>query len=358
MRLAFLADASLPHTQRWVRFFAQRQHDCLLVSLEGWAEPPCPFVQLPPRTWLPRFLRYTSNTAKAARALRDFRPDVVNAHFLPNYGWMAARLGARPLVSTTLGSDVLLVPRKSPLHRWRTRYVLQRSDGVTADAQMLSRAIERFGTPTQRILVVPFGIEAERFTTDTPRPPPPPLVVLSTRRFEAVYDVGTLLRAVELLPPERRQGLQLRLAGSGSQEPLLRRRAMQTPVRFLGWLPQEVLDGELRQAHVYVSTARSDSTSVSLLEAMAAGCFPVVTDIAGNREWIRHEENGLLFPCGHDKALARCLERVAADEALRAQAARKNRQLVQERASWQRSMESVEQLFATLVARVGTRGGS
>jgi glycosyltransferase involved in cell wall biosynthesis len=310
---------------------------------------------LAPRSWLPRFLRYTSNLGNASRALRKFRPDVVNAHFVPNYGWMAARLGLKPLVTTTLGSDVLLVPRKSPLHRWRTRYVLQRSDRVTADAAMLGRALERFGTPAEHILVVPFGIETERFATLPPRPASP-LVVLSTRRLEPVYDVGTLLRAFGRLPRQRQQQMELRLAGSGSQETVLRQLPLEPAARFLGWMQPEALDGELMRAHVYVSTARSDSTSVSLLEAMAAGCLPVVTDIAGNREWVRHEENGLLFPCGHDEALARCLERAADDEALRQRAAAQNRRLVQERASWQRNMESVEQLFTTLVGS-GSPGG-
>jgi glycosyltransferase involved in cell wall biosynthesis len=347
VRLAFLADASLPHTQRWVQFFVQRQHDCLLLSLEPADDPPCPFVQLPPRTWLPRFLRYTSNIAAAGRALRRFRPDVVNAHFLPNYGWMASRLGLRPLVSTTLGSDVLLVPRKSPLHRWRTKYVLRKSDHVTADAQMLSRAIERFGTPARRILVVPFGIETERFATPAPRPESP-WVVLSTRRLEPVYDLGTLLRAVSLLQPEHKKELEVRLAGRGSQEEVLRGLPVEPRAHFLGWLPQEELDRELQRAHVYVSTARSDSTSVSLLEALAAGCFPVVTDIAGNREWIRHEKNGLLFPCGHAEALAACLERARVDVELRQRALGANRRLVSERGSWQRGMETVEELFRAL----------
>jgi len=50
-----------------------------------------------------------------------FRPDVVNAHFLPNYGWMALRLGLRPWVLSTWGSDVLVNPHRSALHRWRRR---------------------------------------------------------------------------------------------------------------------------------------------------------------------------------------------------------------------------------------------
>jgi hypothetical protein len=64
--------------------------------------------------------------------VRSFKPDVVNALFIPNYGFVAAILGCRPLAVTTMGSDVLIVPRKSRFHMWRTRYVLARSDLVTS----------------------------------------------------------------------------------------------------------------------------------------------------------------------------------------------------------------------------------
>lgn len=350
MRIAFLADASLPHTRRWVEYFTRRGHTCLLLSLESGSVGACPTVRLPARAWLPRFMRYTTSVRAAAARLAAFHPDLVNAHFLPNYGWMATRMRARPLVLTTLGSDILLVPRKTPLHRWRTRYVLERCDHVTADAAMLARAIERFGVARERILVVPFGIEPERFATLAVRPATP-IVVLSTRRLEAVYDVETLLRAMAHLSPERRAQLELHVAGDGAQAAALQQRHSEVPARFLGWLPPEALEDELRAAHIYVSTARSDSTSVSLLEAMAAGCFPVVTDIAGNREWVRHGENGLLFPCGHEAALAQCLERACADAAWRERAAAANRTLVVERASWEHNMRSVEQVFLELVER-------
>ncbi len=348
MRIAFLADATLPHTKRWVDAFVQRGHDCVVITLEPGHGYACPLVALPARPSLPRFLAYTSNLGAAAHRLRDFRPQIVNAHFLPNYGWMAARLGARPLVLTTLGSDILLVPRRTPLHRWRTRWVLDRCNRVTADAEMLARAIERFGVPPERIVVVPFGIEGKRFGAVVERPGSP-IVVSSTRRFEPIYDVGTLLRAVARLPAETRARVEVRLAGSGSQEESLRRLPLEPAARFLGWLEPAALDAELQRAHVYVSTARSDSTSVSLLEAMAAGCFPIVTDIAGNREWIRDGENGLLFPSAHDEALARCLERACKDATLRSEAARRNRDIIRERADWEKSMTSVERLFADLV---------
>jgi glycosyltransferase involved in cell wall biosynthesis len=38
----------------------------------------------------------------------------------------------------------------------------------------------------------------------------------------------------------------------------------------------------------------SDGTSVSLLEAMAAGCVPVLSDLPANREWVVDGLNGFL----------------------------------------------------------------
>lgn len=351
MRLAFLADASLVHTLRWVNALATRGHECLLASLEPGDGYACRTVWLRDRAPLPRFARYTLEIPRLRQLLRGFAPDLVNAHFLPNYGWMAVHAGRTPRVLTTLGSDILTVPQHSALHAWRTRYVLSRCDAVTADAAMLARAIESFGVAPDRILTVPFGIEAARFAAPPVRPDTP-FVVLSTRRLEPVYDVETFLRACVPFAAAGESSLEIQVAGKGSREAALRELATRLPVRFLGWLSQSDLDAALGRAHVYVSTSRSDSTSVSLLEAMAGGVFPVVSDIVANREWIVDGENGLLFPCGDAEALARCLIRARLDVQLRTEAAVRNRRIVAERATWDVTVSRVETLFEGLVAKV------
>jgi glycosyltransferase involved in cell wall biosynthesis len=215
---------------------------------------------------------------------------------------------------------------------------------------MLTDAVARFGFAKNRILTVPLGIELERFPAPARRPEPgpgQPLVVLSSRRLDPVYDVGTLLHAWPHIPQERIP-LELRVAGKGTQEGELHGLLPASQVQWLGWLTQPELDAALRDATVYVSTSLSDSTSVSLLEAMAAGCFPVVSDIAGNREWIEHEKNGLLFPPGDVDALAHALTRATQDVALRQAAVPHNRQLVEERASWVDNMRAVGNLFQSL----------
>lgn len=354
MRIAVLADASLPHTQRWVEALTRRGHECLVVSLEsgtGYAAP-TEWVAVGPK--LPRFVRYTLAIARVRKLLKAFRPDVVNPHFLPNYGWMAVHIGLRPIVLSVLGSDLLTVPQKGPLHAWRTRFVLARSDFVLSDAEMLTDAACRFGFPRERVRTVPWGIELHRF----PWPPShlelpeTTCVVLSTRRLDPVYDVGTLLIAAKQMKPTERRHFAFRIAGSGPDETRLRQQAQDLDVTFLGWLSQVELANELQAAHLYVSTSKSDSTSVSLLEAMAAGCFPVVSDIAGNREWVKDGVGGLLFPAGDANALADALRRAQQDIALRSQAALHNRRLVETRATWDVTITTAEQLFEQ--ARAGT----
>jgi len=350
VRLAFLADASLVHTTRWVNALAARGHDCLLLSVERGPEVAARFVPLPARANLPRFMRYSLAVAEAARVVHAFAPDVVNAHFLPNYGWMAVQAGLHPLVLTALGSDILTVPQKSPLHRVRTRYVLAHCDAVTSDAAMLTQAIAGFGFPADRILTVPFGVEAARFAS-VPERPAAPIVVLSTRRLEPLYDVATLVRAFLRLDADQRRGFELRIAGNGGETDALERQATPVAARFVGWVSQPQLDAELRAAHLYVSTSTSDSTSVSLLEAMAAGCFPIVSDIPANREWIASEAQGMLFPCGDDAALAACILRAGADPALRAGAQEANRAVIAARATWEGNVRDVETLFEQLRAK-------
>jgi glycosyltransferase involved in cell wall biosynthesis len=113
-------------------------------------------------------------------------------------------------------------------------------------------------------------------------------------------------------------------------------------------LDQFALAELLRGADIYVSTSRSDSTSVSLLEAMASGAFPVVTDIPGNRVWIAHSENGLLFPAGDSDALASCIRRAVKDTQLRLRAATVNRRRVLADAVWEDNMLAIERALTGL----------
>jgi glycosyltransferase involved in cell wall biosynthesis len=360
MRILFLSDAKTYHTTRWVNYFVDQGHRCYLVSLDEGIKTKAEEFLLPVRA-LPDFLRYPLSVGKIRRMVAEIQPDLINAHFVPSYGLIGALLKSHPLVISTWGSDVLISPEKSFLHELRARHVLSRADLVTADAEVSARAICRLGVPRERVLVSPMGIRRSLLGQHEKKEKPY-LLVLSNRRFEPLYDLATLLRAVPRVKKEAQKEMRFVILGEGSQKDQLAAMARELKVekwvQFKGVVSREVLLDYYRESDIYVSTSRSDSTSVSLLEAMNFGLLPIVTDIPGNREWIREGENGFLFPVGDYESLAERMIHAATDFGDWAKFGERNAQIIRKRAVWEENMRAVEGEFLRLAGRDGELPGS
>ena len=355
MRIATLANASVVHTRRWVEHFRARGHEVALWSLEP-APPGFPCFALP-RAPLPGWLRYPLALPALKRGLQAFAPDLVDAHYVPNYGWLGALAGRRPLAVTAWGSDLLTVGARDPLRRRRARLVLRRADAVLVDAENLGRAARALGAPPERLHVIPWGVDRTRFRPAVEREPG---LLVSARMHEPVYDLPTLLEGVRPLLGSR-TAARLVVAGDGSLRAALERLARATlpPGRceFVGRLDPGALAALLGRAEIYLSASRSDSTSVSLLEAMACGAVPVVSDIEGNREWVGEGDGARLFPPGDAEGLTRALERALADPAWREAARGRNQRVIAERGDWSANLARIEALFESLAAgTAGARG--
>ena len=106
-----------------------------------------------------------------------------------------------------------------------------------------------------------------------------------------------------------------------------------------------------RAADVYVSCAKSDGTSISLLEAMASGLPVVVSDIPSNREWIQQGENGWLASVGSSAEFADKLLRAASLSPGEARAmGERNQRIIAQRADWDRNFPLLMNLYERVVA--------
>jgi glycosyltransferase involved in cell wall biosynthesis len=101
----------------------------------------------------------------------------------------------------------------------------------------------------------------------------------------------------------------------------------------------------LAEADIYVSTSLSDGTSVSLLEAMGSGAFPIVTDILSNREWIADGVNGFLVSPESERNLAGRIIEVIRNRTLIDQAHEKNQKITEERARWLSLIRRIDELY-------------
>jgi glycosyltransferase involved in cell wall biosynthesis len=349
--MLLLGDARQVHLRRWAAYFSGHGYDVLTLSLEPGDDFPSRFRRVAIPDLLPDALRYPLAAVAVRRACREFLPDVVSAHFVPNYGLIAALVRPRSWVLSTWGSDVMTDPDKSAFHRWRAGFVLHRAPYVTSDAQVLTERIRSFGVDAQKILTFPYGVDDRLFCPAAATPATGPRIV-SNRKLEPLYRVDTVIDAFvavrEALPDAA-----LTVAGDGGSRAALARRAERSTasgaITFVGALDHGRMPALLREHHLYVSASPHDTTSVSLLEAMACGLFPVVTDIPANREWIVDGENGRLVPAGQATRFAVTLIDSWRDTGLRERARRRNLEIIAARGRWEDSMQPARRLFDALV---------
>lgn len=293
------------------------------------------------------------------RCVRDRDCDLIHAHWIIPAGLMAlvaGRICRKPVIVTVHGSDLLVIPQRSSVIRGLVKYVLNRADAITSVADHLTEKIIEMGIPREKVLTFPMSVPTESFGRegDAPEGWDQKAVAFSNRSLYPLYNVETLVRAAPLIFEKAPQA-EVVIAGEGPEREQLESLAGELDVadrvKFVGAIPHERMPHYLRGSAAYVSTALSDGASVSLLEAMACGAFPVVADIAANREWVEDGGNGFLFPPESAEVLAeKILESFDRDE-LRVSARDANAQIIEQRAQWNSNIEKLLALFEQVMSR-------
>jgi len=360
LRICLLGDGNFVPVVNLVRFLAAAGHHVQLITFDQ-----------PPSSALPAQLHRIPLRNKAALLLGRDRvrdlvasigPDVVHAFYLTSYGFLASKLTDIPVLATATGTDVFGAPDLSrvmrPLRTYLSRVAIRGADRIHSVAAHMTERLVKLGAPPGAIETFPRGVSLERFDFAVPeRPLATPPRLLCTRKLESVYDHETLLEGVASL---RATGVDYRLdlVGKGPLEPALRRRAEQQDVvgrvHFRGFQPHSRLPGLLAEADLYLSASLSDGTSSSLLEALAVGVVPVVSDIPANRSWIEDGDNGFLFEPRNSRSFADAVRR-ALDCAERWSSIRRaNRSRVESLGSIEDGHRRVLALYRQLLGGVGS----
>ena len=369
MRILYFSDNGSDHNRRFLEKLTAFGHDvCFLDATQaGFAANPLPRGVR--RVQMKQSVRCDEDPSRFAGLLSEFqsvlkelRPDLVHAGPVQTCGYVAALSGFHPLVVMSWGSDMLVHADRNAEGRRATEAALRAADGFFCDCETVRGVAQRYAAiPNERIAQFPWGIKRGSFSPQSPAESrerlglsPDAFAFISTRSWEPLYDTDVLLQAFHLAYKKNNR-LRLLLLGEGSAARQVRNfiaeNELQQVVVTPGLVAGAETPGWFRAANAYVSCARSDGTSISLLEAMATGLPAVVTDIASNREWITENENGWLAPTGASEEFAEKLLRVASlpPNELEAISSR-NQRIVAERADWDKNFPSLLRLYEGLVS--------
>jgi glycosyltransferase involved in cell wall biosynthesis len=131
--------------------------------------------------------------------------------------------------------------------------------------------------------------------------------LLWTGRLDANKDPLTALRAFELAAPRLPDARLWCCYGAAPLLADVERQIVESPilrerVRLLGTRPHAELEHRFRAADLFVQTSHREGSGYSVLEALACGATPLVTDIPSLRRIVGRA--GSLTPVGDVKALA------------------------------------------------------
>lgn len=359
MRLCYIVHSQSHFAAPYIDHFARRGHEVHLISFtrdplaNAVNHHPLPHDCDPTKSPL----SYVRAIPQVRRLVRAIAPDLLHAHFLTSNGLVATASGFHPLVVSARGSDVHNSLRHAA-RRALIKYVVQRADLVNPVSAELAEKVATLGVPAAKTLCLSQGIEAARFDVARPPRPPGPVRIICTRKLHRPYQPGTIVAALARLAAD---GIEFTMtfAADGRDLTALRRdveaRGLGSRVRFLGGYAPSELPALLADADVYVSASLWDGTSPALLEAMAAGVFPVVSDCPANREWLSGEGDGLLFPPDDVEALVGVLRRALAAPASWDAARTRNQALVRARADRETNLTVLGTHYERLVAECGPR---
>jgi glycosyltransferase involved in cell wall biosynthesis len=293
------------------------------------------------------------STLKLARLAREREVDIIHAHVARDYvpASFAARLA--PAARLVITRHVLF-----PLSRTH-RLTLSNVSRVVAVSHAVARALRSqniFGE--DKLRVVENGVDLARFERAragaaldaTERP----LRVGIVGELSEVKGQLEFVRAAALVAREFDGGVEFFIAGEDNSrggdyrmrvERLVDELELRDRMRLTGRLSESDSESLVASLDLLISTSRSESFGMALVEALACGVPVVATATEGAKEIVEEDGDGLLVPLGDVDALASTITSLLKDEGRRKRLGTRAVKAARERFDVTRMIEATERVY-------------
>ena len=311
MKLLFLGPATV-HLANWINEFVLLGANATLITLHRDRHFECnaTVIDLSRNVrggW--RKISYLSQLPEIGRLVREANPDVLVCYYATSYGLLGKLTRFKPRIVVAAGSDIHFRGSKRLLLEPIARYVIKGAAAVVCWSPAMKGRLVALGAEDSRLIVQPRGVPLGRFSPA--KGPGPVTTIACVRRFSPIFHHDTLIRACAILK-QRGGSFRLVLCGDGPERARVEQLAsdcgLEGEVEYAGHVSHREISAVLNRADIYVSLADTDGASASLFEAMAAGCYPIVSNIAANAAWIEDRRNGRLVAVDDHEGLAMAVE--------------------------------------------------
>lgn len=235
------------------------------------------------------------------RVLRKISPDLVQVHYASKGLATIPIIRQRPLIVTTMGSDLApSIGYRFPFRFW-IDLMLRAGDVVTTRSKFMQRRLVSMGVPEEKIVVNSWGIDLDHFKRLPDRAelkrqwslPEDAFVFLDPRSTSPLYNKDIILRAFAETARRTKQKVHLLVAGVFSTEKqmedlhnLVDELGIGQQTTFVGSVDYEQMPELYSLAECTVSIPSSDGMPQTIFEAWACGSFLIVGHLPQYDEFI------------------------------------------------------------------------
>jgi glycosyltransferase involved in cell wall biosynthesis len=300
-----------------------------------------------------RILEFLFAPIAIRKIIRQQKPNMVIAERTTSYGFLAALSGVKPIAIAQQGKTDLW-PEDSitvPLKKITQNYAFKKATLIHAWGSVMADSMAKANADMKKVMVLPKGIDLDYFKNKNTANQEKICAVV-TRSLTVVYRHDIILKSFAILH-QKGIDFSLTIIGDGQQLPFLKQLAkelnIENKVIFTGRIPNTALPRLLQNSNFYISMPITEGVSASLFEAMACGCYPVVTNITGNQCWIHHRKNGQLITVDDYEMLANELIWAFENIHFRNNAILNNRKFIEDHVDYKTNMKIISNKYHELI---------
>jgi len=361
MKICFLADAQNVHTQKWTRYFADKNYDVHLITF---LENEIPGVNVYPLklTWpvlinhnVPVFAKagYFMYENIVKRLVKSIKPDILHAHWATSYGYLGARTGFHPYIISTWGRDVYKATEGSFFYKKLLKYSLNKADLVTATSKDLTWETQKF--TRKQVKHIPFGVNIDFWKPSKVENSGQIITIGIVKKLEPYYGVEYLLKAFHLVL-KKFSNVKLLIIGDGYEKNRLENLAnelnIKEHVEFKGLINHVELLDYYHVIDIFVVPSLIESFGVVVVEAASCGLPVIASNVNGLPETVIDGETGFLVPPQNPQIIAEKISYLINNPEIRKRMGKAARKFVEENYVWKKNAALMEKLYLESVTPV------
>jgi len=360
-KILILGDANSSHIEKWVTAIAAKGYIVKIFSLTIYTgnslkEKGIEVVNSAYAS--KRKILYPLAVDELWQLIKDFKPDLLHAHYASSYGLLGALSRFHPYILSVWGSDVYSFPQKSSFHKRIFKFNLKKADKICSTSNSMKEEIKKY--TGKDISVIPFGVDLNAF-----KPMPvhhvfkgDAVVIGTVKTLEKEYGLEYLVEAFALLKKRAKEfPLKLLIVGKGSLEMELKEKAqilgIQADVVFTGYIAPVEVPYYQNMLTISVFPSLSESFGVSVVEAMACEKPVIATNVGGLPEVVENNVTGIIVPPANVEKLAEAIETLVRDEQLRSKFGKEGRSRVERLYNWDNNLASMIEIYETMTSQKG-----